>query len=44
MRFYGGLDATEIGLALGMSAGAVRTQQLKALERLAIRMRREHAA
>lgn len=44
MRFYGGLDATEIGAALGMSAGAVRQQQLKALERMAMMMRREQAA
>jgi RNA polymerase sigma-70 factor (ECF subfamily) len=44
MRFYGGLGAEEIGLTLGMSAAAVRQQQLKALERLAITMRREQAA
>ena len=44
MRFFGGLDATEIGAALGMSAGSVRQQQLVALERLARRMRREQAA
>ena len=44
MRFFGGLDANEIGAALGMSAGAVRQQQLVALERLAMRMRREQAA
>ncbi len=44
MRFYGGLDASEIGVTLGMSAAAVRQQQLKALERLAMRMRREQAA
>jgi RNA polymerase sigma-70 factor (ECF subfamily) len=44
MRFYGGLDASEIGAALGMSEVAVRQQQLKALERMAIQMRREQAA
>jgi RNA polymerase sigma-70 factor (ECF subfamily) len=44
LRFYGGLDAGEIGAVLGMSAGAVRQQQLKALERMAIQMRREQAA
>ena len=44
MRFYGGLDASEIGATLGMSAAAVRQQQLKALEKLAMRMRREQAA
>ena len=44
MRFYGGLDSIEIGAALGMSPAAVRQQQLKALEKLAMRMRREQAA
>ncbi|MCB0878877.1 MAG: sigma-70 family RNA polymerase sigma factor [Thermoleophilia bacterium] len=44
MRFYGGLDAGEIGAALGMSAAAVRQQQLKALEKMAMKMRREQVA